>query len=106
MRASHRTLRSMAITESQTQRFALTCSMQLSDGRRVSGRIETDSPIRDASVRYSGAVHLLPFKCQAANSLVLRALFRSFAGDLKAQYQELMVERIRKPRRALKPARR
>ena len=93
----------MATTETPTQKFALTCSMHLSDGRRVSGRIETDSPIRDASVRYSGAVHLLPFKCAAANSLVLRALFRSFAEDLKAQYQELLVERNPRPRRAIKP---
>ncbi len=67
--------------------------MHLADGRRVSGRIQTDSPIRDAAVRYSGDVHLLPFRCPAANSLVLRALFRSFAEDFNARYQEDMVER-------------
>ncbi|MHC1763722.1 MAG: hypothetical protein AB9869_05355 [Verrucomicrobiia bacterium] len=75
--------------------------MQLTDGRRVSGRIETDSPIRDAHVRYSGAVGVLPFKCEAANSLVLRALFRSFAEDLHAAYQEALVEKQQRPKRAL-----
>lgn len=67
--------------------------MHLSDGRRVSGRIESHSPIEDALVRYSGAVNVLPFKCPAANSLVLRALFRSFAHDFNAQYQEILVEK-------------
>lgn len=75
--------------------------MQLADGRRVSGRIETDSPIRDAHVRYSGAVGVLPFKCEAANSLVLRALFRSFAEDLHAAYREAVVEKGQRPKRAL-----
>jgi hypothetical protein len=76
--------------------------MQLADGRRVSGRIESDSPIRDAHVRYSGAVGVLPFRCQAANSLVLRALFRSFAEDLHAAYQEAIVEKEARPKRASK----
>jgi hypothetical protein len=75
------------------QKFALTCSMRLADGRHVSGRIEADSPIKDASVRYSGATRLLPFRCPSANTLVLRALFRSFAEDLKAQYEEVLVEK-------------
>lgn len=74
--------------------------MLLTDGRRVSGRIETSSPIQDAAVRYSGAVNLLPFRCQSANSLVLRALFRSFAGDFKAEYQEVMVEKNNGSRRS------
>lgn len=73
--------------------------MQLADGRRVSGRIESDSPIGDAAVRYSGAVRLLPFRCPSANSLVLRALFRSFAEDLKAQYQEVMIEKQKSAKR-------
>jgi len=72
--------------------------MHLSDGRRVSGRIESTSPIKDATVRYSGELRLLPFRCPAANSLVLRALFRSFAEDLKAQYQEVMVEKSKASR--------
>ena len=76
--------------------------MQLADGRRVSGRIESDSPIQDALVRYTGAVKLLPFRCPAANSLVLRALFRSFAEDLKAEYQEVLVEKEVAPRRSPK----
>lgn len=76
--------------------------MQLTDGRRVSGRIESDSPIRDALVRYTGAVGVLPFRCQAANSLVLRALFRSFAADFRALYQEAIVEKEIRPRRTLK----
>jgi hypothetical protein len=80
--------------------------MHLADGRRVSGRIEADSPIRDASVRYSGHTQLLPFRCQAANSLVLRALFRSFAEDLKAQYQEVLVEKRMAQRRSAKSNRR
>jgi hypothetical protein len=78
--------------------------MRLKDGRRVSGRIETDSPISDAPVHYSGAVRVLPFRCSSANSLVLRALFRSFAEDLRAEYQEMMVEKSNGGRRALRPA--
>lgn len=81
-------------SESRPQKFSLTCSMRLSDGRRVSGRIEGHSPISDAAVRYSGAVQLLPFRCPSANSLVLRALFRSFAEDFKAEYQEVMVDKV------------
>jgi hypothetical protein len=80
--------------------------MRLPDGRHVSGRIESDSPIRDASVRYSGAVNLLPFRCRSANTLVLRALFRSFAEDLKAQYQEVSVEKANGSRRERQTARR
>lgn len=80
--------------------------MSLADGRRVSGRIETDSPIRDASVRYSGHTQLLPFRCEAANSLVLRALFRSFAEDFKAEYQEIFVEKANGGRRSARTNRR
>jgi len=78
--------------------------MHLKDGRRVSGRIESDSPLGDATVHYSGAVRLLPFRCSSANSLVLRALFRSFAEDLRAEYQEVMVEKGNGGRRTMKPA--
>lgn len=93
-------LRPVNRTESNHQKFRLTCSMQLADGRRVSARIESDSPIHDAHVRYSGAVNLLPFRCRQANSLVLRALFRSFAGDLRAEYQEVLVEKTNGSRRS------
>jgi hypothetical protein len=85
--------------EPRPQKFALTCSMRLPDGRHVSGRIEADSPIRDVSVRYTGAVNLLPFRCPSANTLVLRALFRSFAEDLKAQYEEVSIEKSNGRRR-------
>ena len=75
------------------QRFALTCSMVLPDGRWLSGTIQSDSPLREAAVRYSGAVNLLPLHCATANTFVLRALFRSFAADFRAHYQEDLVEK-------------
>jgi len=107
MDRGNRKTQSVIRLEPPKQKFSLTCSMQLADGRRVSGRIQSDSPIRDASVRYSGAVKVLPFRCEAANSLVLRALFRSFAEDLKAQYEEIIVEKsLSRARRGLKHARR
>ena len=65
-----------------------TCTLKFSDGSFVSALINTVNDVALCPVLYAGAVERLPFQFEFADPLLLRVLFRSFARELKACYQQ------------------
>ncbi len=65
-----------------------TCTLSFRDGKTVSARIKARYADEDTPVKYSGETGRLPFKYKRADAMVLRAIFRSFARELGAQFVE------------------
>jgi hypothetical protein len=66
----------------------ITCTLRFRDGQTVAGTILAPSRYEDCAVVYAGVVERLSFRFAAANSVLLRAFFQSFARELKAQLCE------------------
>ncbi len=64
------------------------CCLRFVDGAIVTARIEAANRTEDATVTYSGAVKRLPLTSEKANAIELKALFKSFARELKASFAE------------------
>ncbi len=64
------------------------CRLRFRDGKVVTAQLEAGSLRDDAIVSYSGPCHRLPFQYPTADMIVLRALFQSFARELKAEFEE------------------
>ena len=68
----------------------LVCSLRFDDGEVVTAQIEAPSPHQVCPVVYSGAVERLPIRDATADTVWLRVLFRSFARELRAKYEEVV----------------
>jgi len=64
------------------------CTLRFKDGRTVTARIEAGSRHDECDVLYAGAVDRLPILFQRADSVLLRALFQSFARELRTTFRE------------------
>lgn len=61
------------------------CTLRFRNGKSVTGSVQS----RDtAPVSYEGAVERLPYRIELADPLLLRVLFRSFARELSARFEE------------------
>ena len=67
------------------------CGLHFADGATVLAQITTESPYQDATVEYSGPSERLPVKPEMASSVLLRALFQSFARELGAMFREDLI---------------
>ena len=54
----------------------------------MTGVIQSPDPRQNCPVLYAGAVERLPYRFDSADSLLLRVLFRSFARELQARFEE------------------
>jgi hypothetical protein len=66
----------------------ITCSLRFADDHVVAGTIQVPSRYQDSTVAYSGELDRLPFRFETANSLMLSAIFQSFARELNAHFSE------------------
>jgi hypothetical protein len=64
------------------------CTLHFQDGNSVTAIVHTADADEQCPILYSGAVERLPHRIGVADPLLLRILFRSFARELKASYQE------------------
>ena len=64
------------------------CTLRFRDGASVAAQLTASSPYEDCSVKYSGAVDRLPVRFEFASSVLLNALFRSFARELRVSFEE------------------
>ena len=64
------------------------CTLLFSDGAVVTGEITAGSRYDECAIVYSGALERLPFLFETADFVFLRALFREYAQQLSAAYQE------------------
>jgi hypothetical protein len=67
------------------------CRLCFPDGKIASARIQAASPYQDSDVSYGGVVERLPVQYATADSVLLRALFQSFARELTATFQEELI---------------
>ncbi len=67
------------------------CGLRFPDGATVLAKINAESPYQDAVVEYSGPFDRLPVKPDLASSVLLRALFQSFAREMGAAFQEELI---------------
>lgn len=67
------------------------CTLCFLDGARVTAELRADSPYQDCPVTYSGALDRLPVALETASSVLLRAVFRSFARELRANFEEEVI---------------
>jgi hypothetical protein len=67
------------------------CTLRFSDGKSVTARILAASPYEDCVIDYSGPSHRLPVQYERADSVLLRALFQSFARELRAKFREELI---------------
>jgi hypothetical protein len=67
------------------------CGLRFPDGATVLAQIKAETPYEDAPIEYSGPVERLPVKPGLASSVLLRALFQSFARELDAGFQEELI---------------
>lgn len=79
--------------------FTLTCSLLFRDGQKVTAQVEAISKTEDVLVHYAGPVKRLPLVAPRVTAVELRAYFKSFARELKAQYTEVEIDdRVVPPR--------
>jgi hypothetical protein len=91
----------MALAETEVERSAIQpsnpvtqiCSLRFADGEVAQGQITATSAYQECSVIYTGQSERLPALYPAANSVLLRALFRSFARDLRVEFSEEQIGR-------------
>jgi hypothetical protein len=67
------------------------CTLRFHDGQIVTARISARSPHEECAVVYAGAVDRLPLRCERADSVLLRALFQSFARERRAAFAEELI---------------
>jgi hypothetical protein len=74
--------------EPRTAAVVQTCSLRFADGKTAQAQIISSSPYQESAVRYAGHLNRLPALYPTANSVLLRAMFRSFARELLADFSE------------------
>jgi len=67
------------------------CRLFFRDGQIASGQIQAGSRYQEAPVLYSGAIERLPVRYETADSVLLRVMFRSFARELRARFEEELI---------------
>jgi hypothetical protein len=70
------------------------CTLHFRNGESVTGMIQSAGLTETAGVTYVGAVEQLPFRVEMADRLLLRILFRSFARELNARFEEEQIDTI------------
>ena len=76
------------LSEGQHASVTQICTLRFGDGATVAAQLSASSPYEDCRVEYSGAVERLPVCFEFASSVLLNALFRSFARELRVGFEE------------------
>ncbi len=67
------------------------CRLYFRDGQVASAQIEAGSRYQECTVIYRGATERLPVRYETADSVLLRVMFRSFARELRARFEEELI---------------
>ena len=81
-------LATIILSEGQHASVTQICTLRFRDGLSVSAQLSASSPYEDCPVAYSGAVERLPARFEFASAVLLNALFRSFARELRVSFAE------------------